>query len=441
MLKNISQQIQIKLSSQTWLFCLYAIITASSTYAFMYGFRKPIAVGFYADSAMTGLSLKTLYLTMQIIGYALSKFIGIKVISELQSHGRAKAIFILVLIAWLSLLGFAIAPTPWNAFFMLLNGLPLGMVWGIVFSYLEGRKVTEILAAGLCTSFIIASGLVKSVGSFLLIEYTVNEFWMPFATATCFFPFLILSVWMLDQLPPPNSSDIKQRSARVPMTKADRKALLRLMGFGLMLLTIGYVLLTILRDLRDNFAADVWLATGLDGAPELFTLTELPIALVVLCVIALLKLVKDNKNAMIVNHLIICAGFTVTFLSSVAYQKELITPINWMIINGIGLYLAYIPFTTTLFERLIATFNRPANVGFLTYLCDSFGYLGTVGVMVYQGLATTQPNWNIFLTQLSIIAGILGVFFTFISLGFFIVQNSKNKQEHTFDSASCIQNK
>jgi len=61
--------------------------------------------------------------------------------------------------------------------------------------------------------------------------------------------------------------------------------------------------------------------------------------------------------------------------------------------------------------------------------------------MVYQGLATTQPNWNIFLTQLSIIAGILGVFFTFISLGFFIVQNSKNKQEHTFDSASCIQNK
>ena len=241
---------------------------------------------------------------------------------------------------------------------------------------------------------------------------------------------------MLDQLPPPNSSDIKQRSARVPMTKADRKALLRLMGFGLMLLTIGYVLLTILRDLRDNFAADVWLATGLDGAPELFTLTELPIALVVLCVIALLKLVKDNKNAMIVNHLIICAGFTVTFLSSVAYQKELITPINWMIINGIGLYLAYIPFTTTLFERLIATFNRPANVGFLTYLCDSFGYLGTVGVMVYQGLATTQPNWNIFLTQLSIITGILGVFFTFISLGYFV----SKRNLIGYETSSTVQN-
>ena len=49
----------------------------------MYGFRKPIAVGLYADIAILGLTLKTLYLTAQIIGYALSKFIGIKVIAEL----------------------------------------------------------------------------------------------------------------------------------------------------------------------------------------------------------------------------------------------------------------------------------------------------------------------------------------------------------------------
>ena len=259
MLFELSGKIKHKLSSNTLLFCIYAIIAACSTYAFMYGFRKPVAVGLYADTSLLGLSLKTLYLTAQIFGYALSKFIGIKVISELQSHGRAKAIITLVVIAWLALLGFALIPQPYNATFMLLNGLPLGMVWGIVFSYLEGRRVTEILAAGLCTSFIVASGLVKTVGSYLMMDYGVTELWMPFATASLFIPLLALSVWMLDQLPPPNQADIDQRCARVPMTKESRKELLQLLGFGLTLLIIGYVLLTVLRDLRDSFAADVWL--------------------------------------------------------------------------------------------------------------------------------------------------------------------------------------
>ncbi len=140
-------QLQSYLSRNSVLFCIYTIIAACSTYAFMYGFRKPIAVGLFQEESLFGLSLKALYLASQIFGYALSKFIGIKIISELQSHGREKAILFLVTIAWLALLGFALIPAPWNCVFMLINGLPLGMVWGIVFSYLEGRRVTEVLAS------------------------------------------------------------------------------------------------------------------------------------------------------------------------------------------------------------------------------------------------------------------------------------------------------
>ncbi|MCF6442151.1 DUF5690 family protein, partial [Pseudoalteromonas luteoviolacea] len=428
MFYRLGKQIQNRLSTNTLLFCIYAIVAACSTYALMYGFRKPVAVGLYQDITWLGLSLKTVYLTAQILGYALSKFIGIKVISELQSHGRAKATLALVLFAWFALLGFAVTPSPWNAVFMLLNGLPLGMVWGIVFNYLEGRRVTEILAAGLCTSFILASGLVKTVASILLLDFNVSEIWMPFVTASMFLPFLCVSVWMLDQLPPPNQDDIKQRCKRVPMNKASRKELLKLLGFGITMLILGYILLTILRDLRDSFAADVWQATGLSGEPALFTLTELPIAVVVLVIIALLKLVKNNHTAMIINHFLICLGFVITLLSSTAYEHHQIGPISWIVFNGIGLYLAYVPFTTSLFERLIATFNRPANVGFLTYLADSFGYLGTVGVMVYQSTYNHTINWNVFLRDLGYFTGMVGTVLTLLSLGFFLHKERKNNQ-------------
>jgi hypothetical protein len=61
MLSELSGKIKHKLSSNTLLFCIYAIIAACSTYSFMYGFRKPVAVGLYADTSLGGLSLKTLY--------------------------------------------------------------------------------------------------------------------------------------------------------------------------------------------------------------------------------------------------------------------------------------------------------------------------------------------------------------------------------------------
>ncbi|KZN50888.1 hypothetical protein J8M21_21770 [Pseudoalteromonas luteoviolacea] len=131
---------------------------------------------------------------------------------------------------------------------------------------------------------------------------------------------------------------------------------------------------------------------------------------------------------MIINHILICLGFVITLLSSIAYEHHQIGPISWMVCNGIGLYLAYVPFTTSLFERLIATFNRPANVGFLTYLADSFGYLGTVGVMVYQSTHNHTIDWNIFLRDLGYFTGMVGTVLTLLSLCFFLYKERKNNQ-------------
>ena len=44
---------------------------------------------------------------------------------------------------------------------MFFNGLPLGMIGGLVVRYLEGRRASELLLAALSCSFIVASGAVK----------------------------------------------------------------------------------------------------------------------------------------------------------------------------------------------------------------------------------------------------------------------------------------
>ena len=144
-----------------FVFITYSIFAAFGAYFCMYAFRKPFSVGTFdgEDAILGDLGYKSALVMAQVMGYALSKFIGIKIISELRNRYRAVLFAILILIAELALVLFAVTPAPWNIALLFLNGLPLGMIWGIVFSYLEGRRFSEILGAGLSVLIGMTLGL------------------------------------------------------------------------------------------------------------------------------------------------------------------------------------------------------------------------------------------------------------------------------------------
>ena len=139
-------------------------------YFCMYAFRKPFTVGNYSDGYFLGTSirLKTALTVSQLLGYAVSKFLGIKYCSEVGRARRAAWLIGCIVFAQAALIAFAIVPHDWKVLAMFLNGLPLGMVWGFIISYLEGRRVFEALIAGLSCSFILSTGVVKDVGAILL---------------------------------------------------------------------------------------------------------------------------------------------------------------------------------------------------------------------------------------------------------------------------------
>lgn len=360
----------------------------------MYAFRKPFAAATFAGQApvLGHLDYKTALLIAQVLGYALSKLIGIRIIAEFGRDGRAQAILGLMTASWLALVLFAVLPAPWNGICLFLNGLPLGMIWGLVFSYAEGRRTSEILGAVLCASFIVSSGMVKSLGM-VMMDMGVSEWWMPAMAGALFFPLLGLSLWVLEGLPPPDPQDEAERVPRMPMRRADRMRFLHRHGLSILLLVAGYVLLTAVRDFRDSFAAELWQAMGYGDVASVFSQSEIPVALIALAGLGALMLVRDNMRALMVMHGVIIVGAAVLGFSTLAFRLHMIAPIPYMILTGAGLYIAYTPFSAMLFDRMIAAIGGSGNAGFLIYLADSAGYTGSVGLLLFHSFAASGTDW------------------------------------------------
>src|SRR6201996_8198038 len=128
-------------------FTLVAGTAGFSAYFAMYAFRKPFTAATFEGVTGWGfvLDYKIALVLAQVAGYALSKFIGVKVISEIEPRHRALAIIGLIAASWLALVAFAFIPAPWNVVALFVNGMPLGMIWGLVYGFMEGRRVSEVL--------------------------------------------------------------------------------------------------------------------------------------------------------------------------------------------------------------------------------------------------------------------------------------------------------
>lgn len=388
-----------------WALVLTASAASFSTYFCMYAFRKPFAAGSFSEGTAveiplvgSALELKTVLVISQIIGYAISKYAGIKICSEV---GRAsRAVLLVGLIAWaeLALLIFAIVPLRFGFIPLFLNGLPLGMVWGLVVLYLEGRRTSELLLATLSCSYIIASGIVKDIGR-SLVSAGIDEQWMPFVTGAIFLLPFVLLVWVMDHLPDPDRKDIEMRSERVPMFARERWDFIIKLLPSMAPLLILYVVLTAFRDFRDNYGIEIFDELGYEGAPAIFTRSELPVAIGVMIVFAGLNLIRNNRVGLLVTHLIMLSGIALLAGATLALDAGIISGLAWMIIIGFGAYLAYVPFGSVLFERMMAATKLPGTAVFAIYLSDALGYTGSVGTQLYKDLfAADSSRYEFFKT-------------------------------------------
>ncbi|GIS60154.1 MAG: hypothetical protein CM1200mP2_23790 [Planctomycetaceae bacterium] len=284
------------------------------------------------------MDLKTAFVISQIIGYALSKVIGIKVCAEIDRQKRAPGGLVwMIVVAELSLLLFAILPNNLKVVAIFFNGLPLGMVWGLVVLYLEGRRTSEMLLAGLSCAYIVARGGRQRHRPLADVDLPDR----PVLDALCHGHLLSAPVRGIGLAPQPaaetpDAADIEARVKRTTMGGSQRWQFFRQFLPEMILLSTVYFFLTAYRDFRDNFGKEIFESLGYGQTPAIFTRSELWVAFGVMAALAGLNLIRDNRRGLYGAFVIMTFGVFLLGAGTILWDLKLVSGLNWMILTGLG---------------------------------------------------------------------------------------------------------
>lgn len=407
------------------LFILWAGGAALLSYSLVYALRKPYTAATFEGLEAGPFDYKVAVTIVQILGYVISKFMGIKLISELRREDRLKFILMSIVMAELSLVFFGLLSAPYNIAAMFLNGLSLGCMWGIIFSFIEGRRVTDILASLLGVSMVISSGVAKSAGLFVMETCRVSEFWMPALIGAAALPLLAALGWALNRLPAPTPADIACKSERETLDGKQRLELFRRFMPFLSLLLLANIVLVILRDIKEDFLVKIIDISSYSS--WIFAQVDSLVTLIILGLFGCMVFVKNHLKALSILLVLLIGCMGAMAVVSFGYDRLQLNPLLWLFIQSLCLYIAFLAFQTLFFDRFIACFHIRGNVGFFIALNDFLGYTGTVVALAAKECFSPQLNWTVFYNQL---AGYVAIVCSLAFAGSFFYLHQRYRREY-----------
>ena len=375
-------------------------IVLSVSYMTTYFFTRPMFVlpdEYLKTPAIDGslVDRQSALALAQSLGYFFSKIPAIALMSSSMFFNNRQAVIsaLYVVTAIFCGVGFIIfdnAPIG-QSVAVGLSSLTVGMVYGGMISYAEGRGNTEIVVAALNLCLVLAGGLARVVGT-ALVNTRMKVQYVP--GAACLIG-LVVGLFLLDVLahmPPPSRKDQERRGVRRAMTSEERWTFLKKYALGIFLSLIAYSALTSIRSFRDYFALELY--TELNGgqapAASTYFLADFPGSLAVCCCLAMLSGVKSNRQAAGFMMAFMILGVVILGCGTLLHSHGLIGGMSWQVMSGVGIYTSYLVMGTAFFERLLAASGSEGTIVFLQFISDGCGWLGTIAILFWKNLGTDR---------------------------------------------------
>lgn len=280
-------------------------------------------------------------------------------------------------------------------------------MWGVIFSFLEGRRVTDLLASLMGLSIAISSGTAKSVGLFVMEHLHISEFWMPAFIGAFAFPLLSLLGWLMTRMPQPTAADRALRSERVTLDGRARADLFKNFMPVLLMLFAANLFITVLQDIKEDFLVKILDVEAAELSSWAFAKVDAVVTLIILLLFGLMSAVRSNIKVLCLLLVLVTCGTATLGFVAFNYDGLQLPPMTWLFLQSLSLYTVYLSFQTLFFERFIACFRIKGNVGFFIVTLDFIGYTGTVVVLVFKEFFNPDINWLDFYNLMSGYVGIV----------------------------------
>ena len=199
------------------------------------------------------------------------------------------------------------------------------------------------------------------------------------------------------------------------------------------MLFFANLFITVLQDIKEDFLVKILDVNTHNYSSWLFARVDGIVTVIILIIFGSMSLIKSNiKVLFLLLFLVMGGAATLSFVAFRYYELQL-SPLAWLFIQSLCLYISYLSFQTIFFDRFIACFKIRGNVGFFIATIDFIGYTGTVLVLVAKEFFNPDINWLEFYNLLSGYVGVI-CFIVFLCSVIYLVQRYRKEYNFTLKS-------
>lgn len=369
------------------LFTLYGGLSSFCLYVCVYVYRRSFQVVPLDEKWTEDIYLKDAVVFAQTAGLLIAKLYGIQYNAEAKRYNVTVHLLVAIAAAECSLIAYAVVENFWKPFAIFFNGLPLGVVWGLLVTFLEGRETSDAMLLMLAEGFLIGNGLVKAVCKWVLDRGRIDKFVMPAVMGAAVYPLVLFFSWLLYQFPGPSRADEHSRTARMAMFSKEREIFVNSQWVGLCLLFFAYMFLMAFKEFRDFYMNDILSERGEQVDFGKYLITDVSSGLLIMACLGGSGCIKDSRRAMQFIFLMSGFGSAIIFTTLIMDLALGLGTNVWWILLGAGNYIGYVAYNSIAFERLIAYTRFDSTLAFPMVLCDLAGYLGSVSTLLFAPLS------------------------------------------------------
>lgn len=244
-LSNLKAYLRNAMSSSPTLITIIPSISIALSYLGTYVAKYPLfLVEYNEDNTIFNISLKDWLSYAFTVGFFIGKWPAYKFVPSLARSQRLHVLIVLFTLASFFFTAFLPLQGPYSASIKiistLIGSISCSAIFGIEFTYLEGRSNGDVYIAALnCVAF-FGSSICRAVGT-ALIRWGVADSWMPILLVVLYAPITLISLFCLDAIPDPNQADVVSMGERTIMTSMEKSDFIITHIFGLIPLLAGYV--------------------------------------------------------------------------------------------------------------------------------------------------------------------------------------------------------